>query len=67
MKNKVEVAPTIFVSIEILKMMNTTSFRSEIESDSDLEERGFGGVGIIDEVLTFTRNIGMHPETWLAF
>ncbi|KAM3756301.1 hypothetical protein ACB098_02G101800 [Castanea mollissima] len=38
-----------------------------MESESDLEERGFGGIRIIDEVLTFARNIGMHPETWLDF
>ena len=32
--------------------MNADSFGSEMESESesDLEERGFGGVGIIDEV-----------------
>ena len=30
--------------------MNVDSFGSEMESESDLEERGFGGVGIIDEV-----------------
>ena len=35
--------------------------------ESDLEERGFGCVGITDEVLAFARNIGMHPETWLDF
>ena len=38
-----------------------------MESESDLEESGFGGVGITDEVLAFARNIGMHPETWLDF
>ena len=43
-------------------MMNTTSFRLEMEMDSDLEEHGFGGLGIIDEVLAFTRNISMHSE-----
>ncbi|KAF3955410.1 hypothetical protein CMV_019373 [Castanea mollissima] len=32
-------------------MMNTTSFRSDMESDLDLEECGFGGIGIIDESL----------------
>ena len=32
-----------------------------------MEERGFGGVGITDEVLAFARNIGMHPKTWLDF
>ncbi|KAF3958191.1 hypothetical protein CMV_016874 [Castanea mollissima] len=47
--------------------MNADSFRSEMESESDLEERGFGGVGITDDVLAFARNIGMHPETWLDF
>ena len=38
-----------------------------MESELDLEERDFGGIGITDEVLAFTRNIGMHPETWLDF
>ena len=33
-------------------MMNATLFGSEMESDSDFEEHGFGGVGIIDEVLS---------------
>ena len=47
--------------------MNADSFRSEMESELDLEERGFGGIGITDEVRAFTRNIGMHPETWLDF
>ena len=47
--------------------MNTDSFGSEMESESNLEECGFGGVRITDEVLAFTRNIGMHPETWLDF
>ena len=32
-------------------MMNTTLFESKMESDSNLEECGFGGVGITDEVL----------------
>ena len=32
-------------------MMNTDLFGSEMESDSDLEERGLGGVGITNEVL----------------
>ena len=54
-------------SAEISTKMNAESFRSEMESESDLEERGFGGVGITDEVLAFARNIGMHPETWLDF
>ncbi|KAM3688499.1 hypothetical protein ACJW31_10G154800 [Castanea mollissima] len=52
---------------EISKKMNADSFGSEMEPESDLEERGFGGVGITDEVLAFARNIGMHPETWLDF
>ena len=47
--------------------MNADSFGSEMESKSDLEERGFGGVRITDEVLAFARNIGMHLETWLDF
>ena len=51
----------------ISRKMNTDSFGSKMESESDLEEHGFGGVGITDEVLAFARNIGMHPETWLDF
>ena len=47
--------------------MNAESFRSEMESESDLEEHGFGGVGITDKVLAFARNNRMHPETWLDF
>ena len=47
--------------------MNVDSFELEMESELDLEEHGFGGVGITDEVLAFARNIGMHPETWLDF
>ncbi|XP_030947581.1 uncharacterized protein LOC115971706 [Quercus lobata] len=54
-------------SAEISTKVNADSFGSEMESESDLEERGFGGVGITDEVLAFARNIGMHPETWLDF
>ena len=38
-----------------------------MESESDLEEHGFGGIGITNEVLAFARNIGMHLETWLDF
>ena len=47
--------------------MNADSFGSEMESELDLEERGFGGVGITDEDLALTRNIEMRPETWLDF
>ena len=47
--------------------MNADLFGSEMESKSDFEERGFGGVRITDEVLAFARNIGMHLETWLDF
>ena len=47
--------------------MNADSFGSEMESELDLEERGFGGVGITDEVMAFARNIRMHLETWLDF
>ena len=47
--------------------MNADLFGSEMESELDLEERGFGGVRITNEVLAFARNIGMHPETWLDF
>ena len=50
-------------SAQILTKMNTDSFGSKIELESDLEEHGFSGVGIIDEVLTFARNIKMHPKT----
>ena len=38
-----------------------------MESESDLEERGFSRARITDEVLAFARNIRMHPETWLDF
>ena len=54
-------------SAEILTKMNADSFGSKMELESDLEEHGFSGVGIIDEVLTFARNIKMHPKTWLDF
>ena len=36
----------------IAKMMNTTLFGLEMELDLALEGPGFGGVGIIDEVLS---------------
>ena len=54
-------------SAEISTKMNADSFGSEMESESDLEEHGFGGVGITNKVLAFTRNNRMHPETWLDF
>ena len=54
-------------SVEISTKMNADSFASEMESESDLEEHGFGGVGITDKVLAFARNNRMHPETWLDF
>ena len=54
-------------STEISTKMNADSFGSEMESKSDLEERGFGGARITDEVLAFARNIGMPLETWLDF
>ncbi|XP_030926058.1 uncharacterized protein LOC115952866 [Quercus lobata] len=50
-------------SAEILTKMNADSFGSKMELESDLEEHGFSGVGIIDEVLAFARNIRTHPET----
>ncbi|XP_077233874.1 uncharacterized protein LOC143876115 [Tasmannia lanceolata] len=38
-------------------------------SDEGLDDMYFVGdaVGVTDEVLTFARNISMHPETWLDF
>ena len=51
----------------ILTKMNTDLFESEMESESDLEECGFGGIRITDKVLAFARNIEMHPEMWLDF
>lgn len=53
-------------------------FEEEEENSGALEEEGDSGafeeeesfksaVGITDEVLTFARNISMHPETWLDF
>ena len=47
--------------------MNTDLFESEMESESDLEECGFGGIRITDKVLAFARNIEMHPKMWLDF
>lgn len=37
------------------------------EKDLRERERSSGVVGITEEVLTFARNISMHPETWLDF
>ncbi|MQL73116.1 hypothetical protein Taro_005478 [Colocasia esculenta] len=41
------------------------------EEDKELEEKygkgGDGAIGVTEEVLTFARNISMHPETWLDF
>ena len=51
----------------ILTKMNTDLFESEMESESDLEECGFGGIRITDKVLAFARNIEMHPKMWLDF
>ena len=46
--------------------MNANSFRSEMESESDLEERGFGGVRITDEVLAFARKSGcIQRRGWI--
>ena len=47
--------------------MNADLFESEMESESDLEECGFGGIRITDKVLAFARNIEMHPKMWLDF
>ncbi|KAF8406184.1 hypothetical protein HHK36_008264 [Tetracentron sinense] len=44
---------------------NFLPFGSELDS---VEMYSMGGaVGVTDEVLTFARNIAMHPETWLDF
>lgn len=44
------------------------AFEEEGESGAFEEEESFkSAVGITDEVLTFARNISMHPETWLDF
>ncbi|XP_042501470.1 uncharacterized protein LOC122079246 [Macadamia integrifolia] len=53
---------------EISKMASTflPPFGSE-ESISDEKPLSGGAVGVTDEVLTFARNISMHPETWLDF
>ena len=47
--------------------MNADLFESEMESESDLEECGFGGIRITDKVLAFASNIEMHPKMWLDF
>ncbi|KAJ4965323.1 hypothetical protein NE237_017172 [Protea cynaroides] len=54
---------------EISKIASTflPPFGSEEESGSDMKLLSGGAVGVTDEVLTFARNIAMHPETWLDF
>ncbi|CAA6663028.1 unnamed protein product [Spirodela intermedia] len=43
----------------------------EMEDEQGLENKygnsGIGAIGVTEEVLTFARNISMHPETWLDF
>lgn len=45
------------------------AFEEEEEESGALEEEESlkSAVGVTDEVLTFARNISMHPETWLDF
>lgn len=44
------------------------AFEEEEEESGAFEEENLkSAVGITDEVLTFARNISMHPETWLDF
>lgn len=44
------------------------AFEEEEESGAFEEEESLkSAVGVTDEVLTFARNISMHPETWLDF
>lgn len=63
---------------EISKLAsNLLPFRRDSEGDDDegeeeksgvIDKRSFiSAVGITEEVLTFARNISMHPETWLDF
>lgn len=47
---------------------NSGALEEEGDSRAFEEEESFkSAVGITDEVLTFARNISMHPETWLDF
>lgn len=47
---------------------NLGALEEEGDSRAFEEEESFkSAVGITDEVLTFARNISMHPETWLDF
>ncbi|XP_078436883.1 uncharacterized protein LOC144707574 isoform X2 [Wolffia australiana] len=43
----------------------------DLENEQELESRsdsgGIGAIGVTEEVLTFARNISLHPETWLDF
>ena len=45
------------------------AFEEEEEESGAFEEEESlkSAVGVTDEVLTFARNISMHPETWLDF
>ena len=45
------------------------AFEEEEEESGAFEEEESlkSVVGVTDEVLTFARNISMHPETWLDF
>ena len=43
------------------------SLDSDDEKDIHRKENLLQPVGVTDEVLTFARNISMHPETWLDF
>ncbi|XP_072973154.1 uncharacterized protein [Typha angustifolia] len=62
---------------EISKIASTfLPFGSEEEEEEEVGEEqiyrktpGYndGAIGVTDEVLTFARNISMHPETWLDF
>ncbi|XP_043709998.1 uncharacterized protein LOC122658911 [Telopea speciosissima] len=54
---------------EISKIASTflPPFGLEDESGSDEKRLSGGAVGVTEEVLTFARNIAMHPETWLDF
>lgn len=47
---------------------NSGALEEDGDSRAFEEEESFkSAVGITDEVLTFARNISMHPETWLDF
>ncbi|KAF8404851.1 hypothetical protein HHK36_009741 [Tetracentron sinense] len=45
-----------------------SNFLPFVSEQDSVEKYSIGGaVGVTDEVLTFARNIAMHPETWLDF